>query len=270
MARAIQLTSVTIAERTHASRCLTPRSKPSFASAHSALAFDLVQVLDQVQRAQPAAAFDRAAQLRHQHLFVVLVLDLALRRGTPRVPGGMSFSRSTPMAGDPPTAAGDPASPSPGERWAMWTSIAASTASRSPVASRSSNRPRVTAMPRRATARGSVKPWAARICRRRLDPRVDDPVEQFGRARAGPGAPGRRARRTAARWATATRRRCAATTGAWRRRRASRGPGRRRRAPRAGAPRPRARPRRAALRSRRSGGSASGGSCRSPPRARAG
>jgi hypothetical protein len=71
--------SMTMAERIHASRCRTPRSKPSLVSAPKRARLDLVQILDQIQRPQPAAGLKRPAQLGHEHLVVVLTLDLARR-----------------------------------------------------------------------------------------------------------------------------------------------------------------------------------------------
>ena len=54
---------------------------------------DLVEVLDHVERPQPAAGLERPVEFGHQHLVVVLALDLA-RGPEPERPGGMSDSRS--------------------------------------------------------------------------------------------------------------------------------------------------------------------------------
>ena len=68
----------------------------------------------------------------------------------------------------------------------MNASIAASTSSTFPVASRSSSSPRVTAMPK-PRVRPGHRPWKAASdaqLRRRIEPAVDDPVEQLGRMRS--------------------------------------------------------------------------------------
>jgi hypothetical protein len=71
--------SVTMAERIHASWCRTAKVEPELGIGPQRSRLNLVQILDQVQRAQPAAGLERPAQLRRQNLVVVLTLDLARR-----------------------------------------------------------------------------------------------------------------------------------------------------------------------------------------------
>src|SRR5215217_6773878 len=78
VARANHFMSVTIAERTHASWCRTPRSNPSFVSPATRRARSRRDPRSRRERAQAAALLERPAEPRHQHVFVVVVLDLAL------------------------------------------------------------------------------------------------------------------------------------------------------------------------------------------------
>jgi hypothetical protein len=69
--------SVTIAERTHASVASDPEVEPELRVGPQRAGLDLVEIVDHVERAQAAAGLERAVEFGHQHLFVVVGLDLA-------------------------------------------------------------------------------------------------------------------------------------------------------------------------------------------------